>query len=130
MSSNDVWPSASLAEVAEIASGGTPSTAIGDYWHPAEIDWVTAKDVSESGLAQIRKTERRISKAGLANSAAKMLPPLTTVLIARGATMGKCRMIGHSMAMNQTCYGIVAKSGLDPIYLYYYGCKSQIVSSP
>jgi type I restriction enzyme S subunit len=119
MAGNASWASVPLASVAEILSGGTPSTSVPRYWRP-EIDWVTAKDVSECQLAKIHQTERRISREGLENCPARILPALTTVLIARGATMGKCRMIARPMAMNQTCYGIVAKSGNDARYLYYY----------
>jgi type I restriction enzyme S subunit len=118
------WRSVSLSEIADIVSGGTPSTSVLEYWDPPEIDWVTAKDISECQLAKIHETERRISKKGLENSSAKMLPALTTVLIARGATMGKCRMLARSMALNQTCYGIVAKNGTDPVYLHY--CLSNL----
>lgn len=113
-------PLTALGEIAEIVCGGTPSTAISQYWEPGEVDWVTAKDISESAGAKIWLTERKISKVGLENSAAKLLPPLTTVLIARGATMGKCRMTGREMALNQTCYGIIAKPNADPRYVYYF----------
>jgi type I restriction enzyme, S subunit len=111
-----------LGEIADIVLGGTPSTAIGMYWIP-EINWVTAKDISDSPTAKIIDTERKISKKGLENSPAKILPALTTVIIARGATMGKCKMIGNEMSLNQTCYGIIAKNGTDPVFLYYYLCS-------
>src|SRR5258708_19146333 len=97
-----------LGAIADIVIGGTPSTSVDDFWIP-EVDWVTAKDICESPTAKIFETERKISKIGLENSAAKILPALTTVIIARGATMGRCKMLGNEMALNQTCYGIVAK---------------------
>ena len=112
------WRSVALPEIAEIVCGGTPSTSTQEYWEP-EIDWVTAKDISECALAKIDKTERRISRKGLEESSARMLPTLATVLIARGATMGKCRMIARPMALNQTCYGIVAKENTDSRFLFY-----------
>jgi type I restriction enzyme, S subunit len=114
------WTKIALGSIADIVLGGTPSTAIPKYWIP-EIDWVTAKDISETNTAKIYKTERRISKIGLEESPAKVLPSLTTVIIARGATMGKCRMLGSAMSLNQTCYGIIAREDyIDPIFLYYY----------
>lgn len=118
MSSQNSWRTAPLPDIAEIVCGGTPSTSIPEYWEP-EIDWVTAKDVSECDLAKIWKTERKISRRGLENSSAKMLPALATVLIARGATMGKCRMVARPMALNQTCYGIVARENADPRFIFY-----------
>lgn len=119
MSQNN-WEEVELGSIADVVLGGTPSTAIPEYWIP-EIDWVTAKDISETATAKIYKTERMISKLGLEKSPAKVLPPLTTVIIARGATMGKCRMLGRAMALNQTCYGMIAREKYaDPIFLYYY----------
>jgi type I restriction enzyme, S subunit len=114
----DEWKNTKLEEIADILGGGTPSTSVEEYWIP-EIQWVTAKDVSTCPTAKIHETERCISKKGFENCPSNMLPALSTVLIARGATMGKCRMIDHEMALNQTCYGIVAKKGTDSVFLYY-----------
>lgn len=120
MTNQSNWTGIDLGSIADVVLGGTPSTANPDYWIP-EIEWVTAKDISKTSTAKIYKTERLISKLGLEKSPAKVLPPLTTVIIARGATMGKCRMLGRSMALNQTCYGIIARRNYaDPIFLYYY----------
>jgi type I restriction enzyme S subunit len=114
------WIEVNLGSIADVILGGTPSTAIPEYWKP-EIDWVTAKDISETTSSKIYQTGRLISKKGLEKSPAKILPPLTTVIIARGATMGKCRLLGRAMALNQTCYGIIAREkDADPIFLYYY----------
>jgi len=113
------WRKAKLGEVASIVGGGTPKTSIPEYWEPKELKWVTAKDVSECPTSKIYDTERKISFLGLEKSSAKILPPLTTVLIARGATMGKVVMVAESMAMNQSCYGIVPKKGYDPRFLFY-----------
>jgi type I restriction enzyme, S subunit len=113
------WETSELGSVAEIIGGGTPSTSVKEYWDPPEIEWVTAKDISNSQTARVQTTEKRISKLGLENSSAKMLPTSATVVIARGATMGQCRMLSREMAMNQTCYGIIAKDAINPAYLYY-----------
>jgi hypothetical protein len=121
VSDRQPWPEVALGEIAEIVCGGTPKTTVPSYWVP-EVNWVTAKDVSEWEVAKIGRIDRRISRLGLAESSAKLLPALSTVLIARGATMGKCRMIARPMAINQTCYGIVARAGTDPVYsTSFYG---------
>jgi type I restriction enzyme S subunit len=111
-------PTVPLESIAQIVSGGTPDTKRPEYW-AGDIEWVTAKDVSNASGPFITKTERYITKAGLENSAAKLLPALTTILIARGATMGRVRVLSRPMAMNQTCYGLVAKPGIDALFLYY-----------
>jgi type I restriction enzyme S subunit len=107
-----------LEDTVEILTGGTPSTKVAEYWD-GDIEWVTAKDVSNTSGPFIKRTERSITEAGLQNSPAKILPPYTTILIARGATMGSVKMIERPMAMNQTCYGLSVKKGNDPIFLYY-----------
>jgi type I restriction enzyme S subunit len=121
MGSEPLWPAVPLGAVAAVVCGGTPSTAVREYWEPAEVGWVTAKDISETRQAKIHKTQRSISRRGLSESSAKMLPALATVIIARGATMGQVRMTARPMALNQTCYGLVADGrALDSRYLYYY----------
>ena len=112
------WRTEKLGNMARIVLGGTPDTSKERYWN-GEIDWVTAKDVSACTTAKIERTERTISQDGLENSAAKLLPALTTVIIARGATMGECCMLEEEKALNQTCYGILAGPSVDAVFLYY-----------
>ncbi|MCB9233368.1 MAG: restriction endonuclease subunit S [Bacteroidia bacterium] len=114
------WKTYLLGEVSQIICGGTPSTNKPEYWGN-EIDWVTAKDISNAQTHKIWETERKISELGLKKSSAKYLPSNTTALIARGATMGKTKLFGKPMAINQTCYGLVANGvNLDSIFQYYY----------
>jgi type I restriction enzyme S subunit len=40
------------------------------------------------------KTERRITQRGLEESATKMIPAFSTVIVARGATTGRLTMLG------------------------------------
>ena len=49
-------------------------------------------------------TERTISPRGLDNGATRIIPALSSVVVARGATTGRMTMFGPDMAMNQTCY--------------------------
>jgi type I restriction enzyme S subunit len=107
-----------LADRVEILTGGTPSTTNPGYWD-GDIEWVTAEDVSNAVGPFIEHTRRRITKEGMLNSPSRLLPPNTTILIARGATMGRVRVIPRTMAMNQTCYGLTVKAGNDPMFLYY-----------
>jgi type I restriction enzyme S subunit len=113
------WKEYKLGDISHILCGATPSTSVAEYWGN-EIKWVTAKDVSESNGYKIFDTERKITRVGFENCSSKMLPANTTVLIARGATMGKSCMIGVEMTLNQTCYALIAKPQfLDPYFLFY-----------
>lgn len=63
-------------------------------------------------------TEKKITKAGLDNSSAKLLPPKTTIISARG-TVGKTALTFGEISMNQSCYGVVGANGFPSFYTYY-----------
>lgn len=112
----DEWTEGSILDVAELISGGTPKTTEPSYWD-GEIKWASAKDVSQCGETFLLKTERQITEQGLRNSATRIVPSLSTVVVARGATTGRLTMFGNSIAMNQTCYALRARDG-QHFFLY------------
>ena len=63
-------------------------------------------------------TERSITERGLAESSARLLPPQTTIITARG-TVGRLALTGTAMAMNQSCYGIRPCIGHGCFYTYF-----------
>ena len=93
-----------------------PFADIPAYWN-GDVPWASAKDVSQCGEAFLVSTERTITKKGVEESSTKIIPANATVVVARGATTGRLTMFGHSMAMNQTCYGLRSKVGA-PFALY------------
>jgi type I restriction enzyme, S subunit len=99
-----------LLNYIHLLSGGTPKTEITDYWG-GNIAWASAKDVSQSEHYFLLKTERSITERGLMESATRIIPKFSTVVVARGATTGRACMFGVAMAMNQTCYALVPKAG-------------------
>jgi type I restriction enzyme, S subunit len=64
------------------------------------------------------KTSKSITEPGLESSATRLLPFGTTILTARG-TVGRLALVGTPMAMNQSCYGLVAKDGFGAFYTYF-----------
>jgi type I restriction enzyme S subunit len=104
------WKIGNIPEIADLISGGTPKTSEPSYWD-GDIAWASAKDVSQCGAAFLIRTERSITKSGLENSATRIVPRFSTVVVSRGATTGRNTMFGDDLAMNQTCYGIRSKSG-------------------
>lgn len=104
------WEKKGLLVQANLISGGTPKTDKSEYWN-GDIRWASAKDVSQCKDAFLIETERCISRAGLKNSATKIIPKHSTVVVARGATTGRCCMFGSDIAMNQTCYALRSRSG-------------------
>lgn len=61
-------------------------------------------------------TERTITQEGLEESATRLVPKFSTVVVARGATTGRHCMFGREMAMNQTCYALSSVGG-TPFWL-------------
>jgi len=110
------WDVGSILTQADLLSGGTPKTSEDAYWDGG-IPWASAKDVSQCGDTFLLATDRAISKRGLAESSAKMIPAFATVIVARGATTGRLTMFAESMAMNQTCYGLNSRF-CAPLALY------------
>ena len=110
------WDVGSILREVDLLSGGTPKTDVSDYWN-GSIPWASAKDVSQCGEAFLVSTERTITELGVAKSATKIIPALSTVVVARGATTGRLTMFGDSMAMNQTCYALRSKVAA-PFALY------------
>jgi type I restriction enzyme S subunit len=111
------WRVGSILEVANLLSGGTPSTRIAEYWN-GEIHWVSAKDVSNSNQTFILDTERKISQFGIDNSSTKILPELTTIITARG-TVGNYSILARPMTMNQTNYGLKAKVDSTDYFVFF-----------
>ncbi|MDP1607204.1 MAG: restriction endonuclease subunit S [Rhodocyclaceae bacterium] len=110
------WGTGSILRQADLLSGGTPKTDVPAYWN-GDVPWASAKDVSQCGEAFLVSTERTITQRGVEESSTKIIPEFATVVVARGATTGRLTMFGHSMAMNQTCYGLRSKVGA-PFALY------------
>jgi type I restriction enzyme, S subunit len=112
------WDLKSISSIAQIVGGGTPSTQIDEYWD-GQISWVSAGDVSNADGRYVKETQFHISELGLSNSSTKILPKDTTIIIARGATVGRMAQFGKEMAFNQTCYCLLPNHRLDKNYLYF-----------
>jgi len=104
------WRVGSLLTIADLMSGGTPKTDRAEYWDGL-IPWASAKDVSQCPGVFLTSSERKITERGLHQSATKMIPKFSTVIVARGATTGRMVLLGEPMAMNQTCYALATSEG-------------------
>jgi len=110
------WGVCSLADKIELLSGGTPKTSEPAYWD-GDIPWYSVKDAPSETDVWVIHTEKHVTKEGIANSAAQILPEGTTIISARG-TVGKLALIGTPMAMNQSCYGVRGINGYGDFFTY------------
>ena len=111
------WAISPYSDAIDILSGGTPKTSAGHYWN-GDIPWFSVTDAPVSGQVFVLRTEKHITKAGLENSPAKLLPPRSTIISARG-TVGKIGMVSGQMTINQSCYALSPKSDQGVYWVYF-----------
>ena len=109
------WEVVTFTEIADVLSGGTPRTAINEYWGGA-IPFLLPKDILASTYVSI--TEKTITDAGLRSCSSKLYPKETVFITARG-TVGKVVMPSRDMAMSQSCYALRGRNGIDQLYLFF-----------
>jgi len=91
-----------------IESGGTPDSNNNEYWN-GDINWATLVDLpSEDHITILQETKRKITKEGLKNSSAKLLPE-KTILVSSRATIGRIAIAQKPTATNQGFKNIVIK---------------------
>lgn len=111
------WGRASFAETVAVLGGGTPKTSTPEYWG-GDIPWFSVVDAPFDSDVFVIDTEKKITSAGVENSAAQILPEGTTIISARG-TVGRVALTGRPMAINQSCYGLRGKVGKRGFYTYF-----------
>lgn len=106
-----------IEEICEVVGGGTPSTAVPEYWGK-DIVWLTPKDLSTNTKRYVFDSATRISKFGLKKSAAKMLPK-GTVLLSSRAPIGYLAIAGIELCTNQGFKSMICdKNIILPEYLF------------
>jgi type I restriction enzyme, S subunit len=115
------WEVARLKYVAKLGTGHTPSRQVRAYWENCTIQWVTLADVwqlRDGRRTTITETAEKISKLGLANSAA-VLHPAGTVILSRTASVGFSAILGVDAATSQDFMAWTCGPRLEPGYLLY-----------
>ena len=108
-----------IEEICEVISGGTPSTKVANYWN-GDIVWLTPKDLSNTTTKWISRSSNKITKDGLDNSAARMLP-INAVLLSSRAPIGYLALAKKPLCTNQGFKSMICnKDIILPEYLYYY----------
>jgi len=111
------WQTKPLAHLAEIRSGGTPSTSTPGFWNGG-IPWCTPTDITAlRGQKHLTNTERTISPSGLQASSAETIPPNSVIMTTR-ATIGECAINTVPMTTNQGFKNLVPIAA-DCEFLYY-----------
>ena len=109
------WEKKTAFEVMEVLSGGTPKTTNPSYWD-GDIPFFTPKDATD--FAYAHDTEKSITETGLKNCSSNLYPKDTVFITARG-TVGKLNLAQRPMAMNQSCYALVARPPIGQQFVYF-----------
>jgi type I restriction enzyme S subunit len=88
-----------FGDIAAIGGGGTPQTAIADYW-TGDIAWATPTDVTGLAAPYLDETKRSLTASGLA-SCSSPLYPAGSILMTSRATIGAFAVAQKPMAVNQ-----------------------------
>ena len=113
------WALSSLAEVAEIRSGGTPRRSRAECYGGG-IPWARIRDLNVSD-GVVRQTEETLSQAGVDAIRGRIFRP-GTVLLAMYGSVGKVAVTGIELTTNQAILGINARDQqiLDHSFLKYW----------
>ena len=111
----DAWEQRKLGEIADIVGGGTPSTAVSEYWD-GDIDWYAPAEIVDQIF--VNSSQKKITTEGLNNSSAKMLP-VGTVLFTSRAGIGKTAILTKEGCTNQGFQSIVPhEDELDSYFIF------------
>ncbi len=102
-----------------VTSGGTPLTKNLSYYNPPEIPWLKTAEVN---YCRIYDTEKYISKEGLNNSSAKLIPENSVIvaMYGQGDTAGRVAINKIPLATNQACCNLVIdEEKADYQFVYY-----------
>lgn len=81
----DGWLRERIEDVADTIGGGTPSTAVPEYWSSADITWFVPTDITNNDCLVLLASERKISESGLRNSSAKIVPRGSILMTSRAS---------------------------------------------
>jgi len=107
-------------DVADIIGGGTPSTAISEFWD-GDIDWYSPTEIGTN--VYTKGSQKKITAQGLKSSSAKLLPGGNTVLFTSRAGIGDMAILTKPGATNQGFQSFIVKEGFSPYFVYSVGMQ-------
>lgn len=112
------WEVKRLEKVADILSGGTPSTTQSLFWD-GNLLWCTPTDITAlKSRKYLIETNRKITIQGLQSSSSEMIPANSLIMTSR-ATIGECAINLIPVCTNQGFKNFVPLDDIDVEFLYY-----------
>lgn len=113
------WPNASLAQLARMVGGGTPSKKNDAFWNGGSIPWVSPKDMN---TREIRDAEDHITDAAVDESATQVVPAGSVLVVVRSGILVRRFPIAVArvpVALNQDMKALLPGGPLSPECLAY-----------
>lgn len=114
------WEKKKIEDIClNITSGGTPKSTNEAFYNPQEIPWLKTGEVN---YCRIYDTEKYISKEGLYNSSAKIIPT-NSVMVAmygQGDTAGRVAINKIPLTTNQACCNLIINDKVADYEFVYY----------
>jgi type I restriction enzyme S subunit len=117
------WQWRKLTGIARLESGHTPSRLRPDWWG-GDVSWVSLTEIRALDGTWVESTQLRTNEAGIANSAARILPR-GTVCFSRTASVGFVTIMAQPMATSQDFANWVCSDELEPEFLMYALIRSR-----
>lgn len=111
------WNVATLGNIATMYAGGTPSTAMKEYWG-GNIPWIQS-GLIQNNVINIEDITARISLKGLNNSSASWIDSNSVLIAITGATCANIAYLTCQATANQSVISITTKQ-VNSKFLYYY----------
>ena len=112
------WRIGTISEFCkDMKSGGTPSRNNNLYWNKKEYRWLKSGEVHNNIIIDV---EEHISKEGLDNSSAKIIPVGTITMAMYGATAAQVAYVDCETTTNQACCNMICHTKNDAAYLFFH----------
>lgn len=120
------WSVKKLGEMGKFVSGGTPDTEKPEYWN-GDIIWLTPSEITKLPTRFVSDSERKITRAGLKNSSAVLLP-VGSLIICTRATVGDCCINIKEVSTNQGFKNLIPEnSNIDFLYYMISSHKTDLI---
>ncbi|WP_375334641.1 restriction endonuclease subunit S [Curtobacterium sp. MCBD17_021] len=111
------WQEICVGDVAKVVGGGTPPSREESNFG-GDIPWVTPKDMTNHRGRYISAGARFLTREGLLNSSAKLLPK-DAVLVSSRAPIGLVAIASSPLSTNQGVRSLIFDESQNPVFWYY-----------
>lgn len=100
------WEVKRLGDAFWIVLGGTPSRNNLEFWRNGTVPWINSGKVND---LRVTEPSELITELALKKSAAKLMPPGTTLIAITGATLGQVSFLEIQASANQSVVGVISE---------------------